>query len=94
MLDVLGQPFETLPLRLYPIKISDPDDDSNRHFSGYIELNGVGFEREMTWDTEQFQQMLKDKLGDAPITLIVLRSLNCSSVTLNELLSVIYFNMA
>ena len=47
----------------------------------------------MTWDTEQFQQILKDKLGDTPITSIELRGVNCSSITLNELLSVIYFNM-
>ena len=51
---VQGQPFETFPVRLYPIKISDSDDDSNRYFAGDIELNDVEFEDEMTWRTEDF----------------------------------------
>ena len=46
--------------------------------------------------------MIKDKLGESPINKIQLGDddfyfgdpLNCSSVTLNELLSVMYFNMA
>ena len=38
--------------------------------------------------------MIKDKLGEEPIFSICLYDLNCSSVTLNELLSVLYLNMA
>ena len=88
-------------MRLYPIKISDPDDDSVRDFVGAIKLNDVEFQRELTWRTEDFLRLLKYKLGGQPITKIDLGNLyydrvrmDCSSVTLNELLSVLYFHMA
>ena len=57
-------------------------------------LNGVWFDTEMTWMTEYFQQIVQDKLGEDPINKIELSYLNCSSFTLNELLSVLHHNMA
>ena len=54
LLDVQGIPFENLPVRFYPIKISEADNDSDRHFTGWIYLNEVEFESEMTWQTELF----------------------------------------
>ena len=48
----------------------------------------------MTWDSERFYQLIKEKLGDDPITSIELNWFRCSNTTLNELLAVLYLNMA
>ena len=48
----------------------------------------------MKWKTETFVKMMKDKLADAPIKSILLIDIKCSSVTLNEILSVLYFYMS
>ena len=47
----------------------------------------------MKWKTETFVKMMKDKL-DEPIKSILLIDIKCSSVTLNEILSVLYFYMS
>ena len=48
----------------------------------------------MIWSTEKFLRLLKDKLGEIKITSIFLSYIECSSVSLNEFLSVLYTNIA
>ena len=48
----------------------------------------------MLWNTLRFQSIVENKIGfDAPITNVFLDVTECSSLALNELLSVIDFNI-
>ena len=94
-LKVNNKAFKDLPLRLYPIRVTDHGDVDDHKVQGLITLNGVEleFDRHMTskWETEYFLQIIKDNLGDEPITSIFLEWKYGSNDTLNELLSVLYF---
>ena len=70
ILDVNGQAFGSLPLRLYPIKLTDPGDVEDKKVETTLRLNDVEFESQMILEVEHFQQIINEKLDNAPITSI------------------------
>ena len=61
--------------------------------TGQIRLNHIDMER-LNWKLEDFMGMLDDRLGGEKIWALEISDLRCSSVLINEALSVIYLRIA
>lgn len=71
--------FEALPWRPFPIYLRNPKEDREDIISGCIKINDVNILGEyqvsdgtMSWDAQNFQNILEEKLGDNPVKSMIL----------------------
>ena len=101
-IDVQDRRFESLPYRPCAIHLVNDDPGTTKDLRGAIEVNDIDImgsrkyrkQETRTWEVENFENMMKDKLDSAPVKHIYVVISQGSSVAVNELLAALYVNIA